>query len=578
MEATLTTEPNFDKLPRFEKRQFVPEGACLTDKEQVLPLFKELLKRNISSSLELKTWVKDRSELEAAFDQEGIILYIRMTSQTDDLKRAADYKQFVETVAPQVEILVDQLNWKYIKLFERSPLDPHYYAIYNRVLKSDIGLFRQDNVPLETQLHLLSQEYQKVCGAMSVPFRNEEYTLPQMAKFLFEQDRNLRAAAFRAAAHRRLQDKERLEDIFDKMVKLRHQIAEQADCKDFSEFQFRHYHRFDYTPEDCKIFHSTIERCVTPLLKEIFQRRKAQMRLGDLRPWDLAVDPSGRPPLKPFQHVDHLISGVTEMLSRTDSELGLEFQDIAEMRLMDLTSRKGKAPGGYQQTLAEARKPFIFMNAVGLDQDVMTLLHEAGHAFHALAAASQFLYSYRHAPMEFCEVASMGMELLAGDFISVFYNPEDARRSRISHFEDILETLAWVATIDAFQFWIYEHPTHPRKERIQAWLAIRRRFAPAIVDWRGLEEIESYLWQRQLHIFEAPFYYIEYAIAQLGTLQLWLGYRREPQKALSDFKRALSLGGSKSLPEIFETAGIKFDFSQETMIPFIKAVEEEINI
>ncbi len=573
MPNTISGDLDLSQLPPYEKRLFVPANASLTNKDEVLALYEKLLQQSISSSQELESWLQDRSELDAAVDQAGSLLYIRMTSQTDDLNRAQGYKDFVENVVPAVKPLVDQLNQKYLKIRQNFSLDQKRYEIYDRRLHSDVELFRAKNVPLQTHADLLSQEYQTIAGAMTVHFNGEELTLPQMAKFLLEPNRQLREEAWRLISQRRLQDKDRLEEIFDRMLTLRHEIALNAGYNNFCDYQFRAYHRFDYTPNECKQYHETIQRLVVPIVEGILRKRKTQMNLRELRPWDLAVDPLGLSPLKPFREVQELISGVGEIFFRLDKRWGEQFQEMARCGLLDLASRKGKAPGGYQSTLAEARKPFIFMNAVGIDQDVNTLLHEGGHAFHSLAAASQFLYPYRHAPMEFCEVASMTMELLGGEHLDIFYNREDAQRSRLSHLEDIVEILVWVAIVDSFQFWIYEHPKHSHPERTNAWLTIHERFSPQMVDWNGLKDIRAYLWHRQLHIFEVPFYYIEYGIAQLGALSLWLHFKKNPDEALKSYQKALALGGSRRLPEIFQAAGIKFDFSQNTIAPLTQELQ-----
>ncbi len=575
-DLTKPVELDVSKFPPYARREFVPAQADLTDKDTIIGLYQKLLEFSINSPVDLEQWIKNRSELEAAGDQAGTLLYIRMTCQTDDPTRAEAYRNFMENVVPAIKPLDDQLNQRYLKELKRFPLDTDRFFVYNRTIQSDIDLFRQENVPLQTSVNLLSQEYQTLCGAMTVSFEGEELTLPQMNKFLLETDRALREKAWRATAARRLQDKEKLEAIFEKMLSLRDQMARNAGFQNFTEYQFKSYHRFDYLPRECKVFHETTERLIVPVLEEILKKRKTQMKLTQLRPWDLAVDPRGLEALKPFHKVDELIKGVSEIFKRTDPALGEQFKQMASMGLLDLASRKGKAPGGYQSTLAEIRKPFIFMNAVGIDQDVRTLLHEGGHAFHALAAANQFLYPYRHAPMEFCEVASMSMELLADRHMTVFYNEEDAKRSTLDHLEDVIGTLAWVATIDAFQFWIYEHPKHSAQERKEAWRQIYNRFAPSVVDWSGLEEEQTFLWHRQLHVFEVPFYYIEYGIAQLGALQLWLKYQKNPSEAIQYYKKGLALGGSRPLPEIFKTAGIEFDFSEKKIAPLIKAVGEKL--
>jgi oligoendopeptidase F len=543
----------------------------------VVGLMQKLLDRPIHSSEELEKWLLDSSEFDAAFSQTHSILHIRMTCQTDDPVRAEAFKKFVETVLPAVRPIGDKLNRKYLADREKYPLDAKRYEVYDRDTRAEIELFRDENVPLQTQESLLEQDYQTVCGAMTVHFRGEERTLPQMSKYLYEPDRAIREEAWRATAERRLKDRDKLEEIFDKMLELRVKIAANAGYDNFMNYQFKAYHRFDYTPEDCKRYHETVGRLVVPVYEEILKKRQSQMKLSNLRPWDLAVDPEGRPPLKPFEKVDELKAGVHKMFADLDVNLGREFQMMAEAGLLDLASRKGKAPGGYQSTLSEIRKPFIFMNAVGLDQDVFTLLHESGHSFHALAAAHEPLLAYRHAPMEFCEVASMGMELLALEQLNVFHKKEeDIKRTLFEQFESVIHILPWVATIDSFQHWIYENPKQSREERAEKWLEIHQRFNGRIVDWSGLEDVRRFLWHRQLQIFEVPFYYIEYGIAQLGALQLWVRARHNKKQALADYQKALALGGSRPLPELFAAAGLNFDFSEKTIAPLMDEVVKEL--
>ncbi|MBF0523040.1 MAG: M3 family oligoendopeptidase [Candidatus Omnitrophica bacterium] len=567
----------FENLKLYQKRSFVPPEANLLNVEEIKGFFKQLLEREILCQKDLEQWIFDRSELEAALDQEGSILYIRMTCQTDDPKRAEMYKNFIENIPPAVEPLEDVLNQKHLEHLKSFSLDRTRYEVYNRAIKIDVELFRDENVALEKDLALLSQEYQTISGAMTVFFNGEEKTLPQMGQYLLEPDRALRESAWRETAKRRLKDKDRLEEIFQKMVELRHKIAQNAGYPNYSVYKFQELHRFDYTPKECKSYHAVVEKEVLPLWIKILNKRRQDMKLETLRPWDLAVDVLARPPLKPFERVEDLIEGCRNIFRQMDPQLGEMFLEMSEEKLLDLESRKGKAPGGYQSTLNEFRKPFIFMNAVGIDQDVRTLLHESGHAFHALLCAKDPLVSYRHAPMEFCEVASMSMELLGGNFLSQFYpNTEDLKRSHNSQLEDMVSILVWVAIVDAFQFWIYENPKHSPEERKNAWLAIRKRFSADTVDWSGLKDEESYLWHRQLHIFEVPFYYIEYAIAQLGALQIWFNSKNNWDLALRDYKKALSFGGARPLPELFKAAGIRFDFSRETIAPLVESIGKDL--
>lgn len=567
---------DFTNLTRYQPRRFVPDDATLTDKDTVVALYRQLLDRPIESAQELEGWLLDRSELDAAIDQAGSVLYIRMTCQTDDEARAKAYQAFIQDVVPALKPLGNEADRKYLAARERFAGAGGRYAVYDRALRADVELFRPQNVPLQTEDDLLHQKYQEITGAMTVQFEGQERTLPQMGKFLLETDRDLRERAWRATAQRRLQDRQRIEELFDQMLALRGRIARNADCADYRDYAFRARHRFDYTPADCERFHAAVERHVVPLMRTILEQRRRTMGLERLRPWDTAVDPKGRGPLKPFEEPAELVERAREAFTRTDPQLGGQFEEMARLGLLDLASRKGKAPGGYQSTLSEARKPFIFMNAVGVDGDVRTLLHEGGHAFHALASAAEPLAAYRDPPIEFAEVASMGMELLAGEHLDVFYQGEDLTRSRREHFEGVLTILPWVATIDAFQHWLYTHPGHSADQRRQAWLEVRQRFGGGVVDWSELETEHAYLWHRQLHIFLYPFYYIEYGIAQLGALQVWVRAKRVGRAALEDYRAALALGGSRPLPELFTAAGLKFDFSEKTIAPLAEAVEEEI--
>ncbi len=568
---------DFSKLNRFKEREFVGQDADLTNKDEVVALYKILNERDIFSKEDLEKFLMDRCELEAALDQAGSTIYIQMTCQTDDESKAKAYQDFIQNVAPAVKPLDDQLNRKYNEAAKAYPLDKERYEIHDRAINTDIELFCEKNIPLQTKIALLSQEYQTTTGAMTVDFDGEEKTMPEMGKFQLDPDRSLRERAWQATVARRLQDRDKLDDLFNKMLKLRHEVAINAGFENYRDYKFKAYHRFDYTPNDCKKYHEAVEKVVVPLWGKVLEKRKQKMGVDVLRPWDLNVDPLGRTPLKPFEKVEELIGGVQKIFDGLDSELGKQFQEMNDLGVLDLASRKGKAPGGYQSTLAEARKPFIFMNAVGVDQDVWTLLHEGGHAFHALATANEELYPYRHAPMEFNEVASMGMELMGSDCLNEFYSDDDAARSREVHLNDIIHILCWVANIDAFQHWIYENPQHTTEERSKKWVELYDKFGGCFIDWSGLAKEKDSVWHRQLHIFEVPFYYIEYAISQLGALQLWLNAKDDKPKTLVNYRRALELGGAKHLPELYEAAGIKFDFSKETIEPLVEAVRCEID-
>jgi oligoendopeptidase F len=447
--------------------------------------------------------------------------------------------------------------------------------VFDRDTQVHVELFRPENVPLETEEAKLGQQYQKLSGSLTVQFRGEEKTLVQMARYLEEPDRPTRQEAWELVARRRLQEAKKFEDIFEKLVKLREQIAQNAGFKNYLEYAFKAKRRFDYTVEDCLRFHGAIEKEIMPLNRELQAQRRKELGLEKLRPWDLAVDPLNRPPLRPFEKVEDMVGKTQNVFQRLDAELAQGFQTMQTMRLLDLANRKGKAPGGYQATLNEARLPFIFMNAVGVHRDVDTILHEAGHAFHALATRDEDLYFYRGAPIEFCEVASMSMELLGAEFLEEFYVSKEANRARREHLEGIVKFFPWMATVDAFQIWIYQHPGHSPKERTAFWLKLMERFGDD-VDWSGYEDARAHLWHRQLHIFLHPFYYVEYGIAQLGALQVWANSKKDKAKALNAYKRGLALGGSRPLPELFQAADCRLAFDAGTIKPLVELVRREV--
>ncbi len=567
---------DIEALVPYAPRAWIPPDADLREGPVVIGLYEALMDRPLASRQDIEAFLRDWSELQAALDQVRAILYIRMTCDTGDPGHANGYAAFVQDILPAVKPLADIVSKRYLAARSEFPAPGGELDVFDRAIEADVALFDPRNVRLQTEDELLAQEYQAIHAAMTIEFQGRERTLQEMNKLLFEPDRTLREAAWRAATIRRLEDRERIEDIFEDMISVRERIAANTGLDDFVEFQFRALHRFDYSPADCRAFHEAVEQCVVPVLRELLLRRREEMGLESLRPWDTGVDPAGRAPLRPFEIEAELIERGADAFRSLDPELGERFDGLRAGGLLDLVSRKGKAPGGYQEFLAELRKPFIFMNAVGLDDDVRTLLHEAGHAFHALAAAHHPLYAYRHAPIEFCEVASFGMEFLAGEHLDPFYGAAARARSRHDFFRDKLTMLSWIAAIDAFQHWLYTHPGHGRDERAAAWLEIHARFNGGVVDWSGLEEEQSCLWQRQLHLFEVPLYYIEYGIAQLGALQLWRQARQDPRAALANYKRALALGGSRPLPELFEAAGLRFDFSGSILAPLIGEIRHEL--
>ena len=563
-------------------RKFVPASFNPADWSQIKPLTDELLARDIPSPAALEAWLADLSELSAAVEEYGSRKYIDKSCHTDDAAIEKAYMQFIEEIDPQLKPVFFALQKKFLDSPHRSRLTDRRYTILAKKWQADVDVFRPENVGIETDITKLVTEYDKISGAMLVDFQGKQYTLQQLARFQEQTDRGVRQAAFETGAKRRMVDREAIETIYDKLLPMRQTAAKNAGFGNYRDFIWKAYKRFDYTPADCEKFGDAIEQSIVPLVRQLDQQRKADLGVDTLRPWDSSVDPRNLPPLQPFDAsspagIDGFVSKTREVFQRLSPALAEEFESLRTHGNLDLGSRAGKQPGGYLCPLEESKQTFIFMNSAGAQRDVETLLHEGGHAFHFLAAAqTEPLTFLRNAPMEFCEVASMAMEALGSEHFDVFYDkPEDAQRARRVYLEGIVRFFPWMTTVDLFQHWIYTHPGHTRAERTKHWLSLLDRFGGDI-DWTGYEDIRESSWQRQLHLFHSPFYYIEYGIAQIGALQVWMKAKSDPQRALQNYRAALKLGGTRPLPELFSAAGLRFDFSAATIEPLINAVAEEL--
>jgi oligoendopeptidase F len=514
-----------------------------------------------------------------------------MTCDTDSAAAQQAYTDFITTVAPNLSPALFELDKRQVALSDRFKLDPARYAVLDRGVRAEVELFRPENVPIETELSLLSQKFDQLTGAMSVQFDGREQTLPQMARYQESTDRVQREAAWRAVADRRLRDTDAINAIYDDMIKQRHLIARNSGFDNFVGRAFKAMHRFDYTPRECFEFHRGVEEVVVPFVRRVDERRRKTLGLASLRPWDLAVDVHGRGPLRPFQGGRELMSKSVQTFQRLDPRLARMLSSLGDGsnanggrggQCLDLDSRKGKAPGGYQYMRDLSRKPFIFMNAAGLSRDVSTMLHEAGHAFHSMVCQDEPLLAYRASPIEFAEVASMTMELLTiphiGGKDGFYESDDDYARAKRQQLEGAITILPWIATIDAFQHWIYSNPTHTRDQRTAHWLALDARFGKSAVDWSGLDAMRRTTWQRQGHLFGHAFYYIEYGIAQLGALGLWLtSLQHGGQVAVDRYLAGLRLGGSKPLPELFRACGLPFDFGPAAIRSIVDRVEAELD-
>ena len=557
-------------------RTYIPENLTITW-EALEPLFTELKNREINSADELEHWLKDRSELEAALEEDFAWRYIKMSCDTANEELVKNFQYFAEEIEPKISPLSNELNKKFVDNPFMDDLDKEKFFVYSRAIKKALELYRSENIELFTELQVKQQKYQGITGAMSVEINGQEYTLEQASIFLKDLSREVRENAWKTIQQRRLIDKDDLNILFDELIKLRNQVALNAGFENYRDYMFQALGRFDYTPQDCYDFANAIEKEIVPILRAQAEKRRQALGLEVLKPWDLEVSVSGKPALKPFNNGEELIDKSIACFNAIDTKLGEKLATMKANKLFDVESRKGKAPGGYNYPLAETGAPFIFMNSANSLRDLTTMVHEGGHAIHTFLTANLELNDFKHCPSEVAELASMSMELISMDNWNVYFdNEEDLIRAKREQLADVLKTLPWVAVIDQFQHWIYTNPNHTAADREETFKQIYNRFGAGFADWTDLEQEFRNGWQKQLHLFEVPFYYIEYAIAQLGAIAVWKNYKENPAKALDQYLAALALGYTKPMNEIYETAGIKFDFSAEYVKELAAFVKEEL--
>jgi oligoendopeptidase F len=556
----------------------LPANYTLNNWTDLKPFYEQLLATNINSLQELEEWMLKRSELESFISEDLGKRYIAMTCDTADQKASEAYSFFVEHIQPEIAPYSNLLDKKLIECPYTQALDKDLYNIYLRAVKMSIEIYREENIPLFTELNNLAQQFSTVSGSMSVMIDGKEMTLPQAVKLLQLNDRNKRKEVYETVANRRAEARVELDAIMDNMIKLRHHVAVNAGYANFRDYMFDALGRFDYKPEDCFNFHESVKKYIVPILDELDLQRKKQLGVDNLKPYDFEVDPTGLDALKPFANASELVGKTRKIFGTLDPYFETCLTTMDNMKLLDLESRKGKAPGGYLYPLPLTGVPFIFMNAVGSLRDLVTMVHEGGHAIHSFLSKDLKLNDFKNVPSEVAELASMSMELISMQHWQEFFNNEaDFERARMEQLDDVLRTLPWVAAIDKFQHWMYCNPAHTADERKQAWLKIYAEFGGEHTDWTGYEENKAYMWHKQLHLFEVPFYYIEYGFAQLGAIAIWRNYLQNGHQAIEQYKNALSLGYTKSIGDIYQTAGIKFDFSETWISELSGFVKTQMN-
>ena len=563
---------NWINIPTRPTRKFVSEDLIIDSWSKIEPLFESLLNREILSAKNLERWMLDRSELEAVLEEDMAWRYIKMNIDTTDKNLGDRFTFWIKEISPKMAPYSHQLNVKLVENTFINELDSNKYKIYLRGVKKSIEIFREDNIPLYTEMEAKQQEYGAISAKMSIEVDGETVTMQKASQFLKDTNREKREEVYHKISERRLEDKEKLDVLFDELIELRQKIAKNAGYRNYRDYMFDALGRFDYTATDCYSFHTAIEQEIVPIITSFEEKRKEKLGLENYKVWDTSVDANGKEALTPFEGGDILTDKSIECFNRLRPYFGECLSTMKEMKHLDLESKNGKAPGGFMYPLYEIGVPFIYMNAVGSQRDVVTMVHEGGHAVHSFLSRDLSMTEFKSTPSEVAELASMSMELLSMKHWDVFYdNEEDLKRAKREQLEKALEGLPWIAAIDKFQHWIYT-TDHTAEQRREQWMEISSELGNRVVNWEGQEESLANQWQKQLHLYEVPFYYIEYGMAQLGAIAMWREYILKGEVALDNYTKALKLGYTKSIGEIYETAGIQFDFSAN----YVKELSEFI--
>jgi oligoendopeptidase F len=554
-------------------RIFIAEDLVITAWNDIESYFEELLNEEINSLNDYLKWLRKNSELEAVLEEDMGWRYIKMTIDTTDQVAADRYKKFVTEINPKISEMSNKINQRLVDSPFKDDLKDEADLIYLKKVQASIDLFSEANIPLQSKAQTKAQEYSGIIGAQLINYQGNDITAQQASKHLKDPDRIVRKEVYDLLFERKQKDNEKLEIIFDELVQIRHEIAVNAGFSNYRDYKFKAMNRFDYSVQDCFDFHNSIEKFIVPIYRQINQEKLNKFGFEKFKPYDTSADPEGKEALTPFATADELIAKTVNIFDKIDPYFSNCLGTMKDMGHLDLESKKGKAPGGYNYPLYEIGIPFIFMNAAGSTRDVITMIHEGGHAVHSFLTKDLALTAYKSFPSEVAELASMSMELLSMKYWEEFYqNKDELKRARKEHLESIIMVLPWVATIDAFQHWIYENPKHSQLERKDQWNELGERFGTGLTNWSGYEDARDYAWHKQLHLFEVPFYYIEYGFSQLGALGVWKNSLADEKTAIKQYKEGLSLGYTKDIKSIYSSAGVKFDFSEG----YIKELSEMI--
>jgi len=556
--------------------KFINPDFCITNWSTIELYFIKLNEMPLTNKKELESFLSNRSALEMALDEDQAWLYIKINVDTRDEVAKKSFDYFVDEIQPKVEVWLNKLDLKLVNSNSMN-LFENLHQIPARSLKKDIEIFREESLPIFAELQKEEQEFGSIISEISIDIDKKQLTLQQAAERLKENDREFRELVYSKISEKRVEKAEVFNELLSNMLRKRYKIAINAGYNNFRDYQHYNLGRFDYSVEDIQSFHSVIASEVYPLVEDIMSKRKAKLGLEKLKPWDLQVDVDGKKPLRPFPDTKALVQSAIDCFSSINKEFAEIFSNLDKENLLDLDSRFGKAPGGFNYPLHKSNRSFIFMNATGSMGDFETLMHEGGHAFHAYYYNHFPIIDYMDVPSEVAELASMSMELISMEhWGKVLNDKEDLKRAKRNQLEGALLVLPWIAAVDKFQHWLYVNPEHSHHERNLAWTNIYKEFSSSIINWEGAEEAFVFAWQRQLHIFEMPFYYIEYAFAQLGAFAIWKQYLENPKETLEKYIKMLKLGYSKPIPQLYKEAGIDFSCSQEYISQLMKFVKREL--
>lgn len=566
---------NNEKIKK-RPRSYFPENIDICKWENVEVELKKLEVEETNSAEGLIKFLEKFTELSNILNEEQAWRYINMTRFADKPEYEKKFNEFYAGVISKVKPYKFKFNKKFYDSPFRKELDEKKYGHLNRIISNDIELFREENIPLKVKEQELANKYGSIFSKLTVNYKGDEKTLSQLSIYLKDKDRKVREEVWYLRLEKMMEKREEFNQLFDEMKELRIRQAKNAGFANYRDFMHQQKGRFSYTPSDLEHFHCAVEKEVLPFLEELTEERKQKLEIDSVRPWDTSVDLDGKT-LKPFEKTEDFIGKGIDILHTIKPEFGKRLQMMKNTEFLDLENRKGKAPGGYNYPLVETGAPFIFMNAVGLQRDVVTLLHEAGHAMHTFSMKDIRIEAYRSTPSEVAELASMAMEFISMDLWDKYYDDKnDLLKAKKEQLKGSLEFLPWCMIIDAFQQWIYTKPDHTPEERENYFVGLMKRFSTG-VDWKGLEKFKKIMWLFQLHIFEVPFYYIEYGISQLGALAVYRNYKKfGKEKALEKYEDFLKAGYTIPVNELYEKVGIKFDFSIEYVKELVDFVKEEL--